>query len=75
MKDHTCYQPTLQLFCSLFLTITQFSFPLSYCLVDITILYVSWLNCKEAGTKVGLDQLGPPVWVGSTRIDLDCLKS
>ena len=30
---------------------------------------------KEAGKKVGLDQLGPPVWVGSTRIDLDQLGS
>ena len=30
---------------------------------------------KEAGTKVGPDQLGPPVWVGSTRIDSDQLGS
>ena len=26
-------------------------------------------NEKKAGTKVGPDQLGPPVRVGSTRID------
>ena len=26
-------------------------------------------NFHEAGTKVGLDQLGPPVRVGSTRIE------
>ena len=35
-------------------------------------------NTKEgnkAGTKVGPDQLGPPVWVGSTRIDSDQLGS
>ena len=30
---------------------------------------------KQAGTKVGLDQLGPPVRVGSTRIDSDQLGS
>ena len=30
---------------------------------------------KEAGTKVGPDQLVPPVRVGSTRIDLDQLGS
>ena len=29
----------------------------------------------EASTKVGLDQLGPPVRVGSTRIDSDQLGS
>ena len=29
----------------------------------------------EAGTKVGPDQLGPPVRVGSTRIDSDRLGS
>ena len=29
----------------------------------------------EAGTKVGPDQLGPPVRVGSTRIDSDQLGS
>ena len=29
----------------------------------------------EAGTKVGPDQLGPPVRVGSTRIDSDLLGS
>ena len=29
----------------------------------------------EAGTKVGPDQLGPPVWVGSTQIDSDQLGS
>ena len=28
-----------------------------------------------AGTKVGPDQLGPPVRVGSTRIDSDRLES
>ena len=34
------------------------------------------LDCKnEAGTKVGPDQLGPPVRVGSTRIDSDQLGS
>ena len=30
---------------------------------------------KEAGTKVGPDQLGPPVRVGSTLIDSDQLES
>ena len=30
---------------------------------------------KQAGTKVGPDQLGPPVRVGSTRIDSDQLGS
>ena len=30
---------------------------------------------EEAGTKVGPDQLGPPVRVGSTRIDSDQLGS
>ena len=30
---------------------------------------------SEAGTKVGPDQLGPPVRVGSTRIDSDQLGS
>ena len=30
---------------------------------------------KEAGTKVGPDQLGPPVRVGSTRINSDHLGS
>ena len=30
---------------------------------------------KGAGTKVGPDQLGPPVRVGSTRIDSDQLGS
>ena len=30
---------------------------------------------KQAGTKVGPDQLGPPVLVGSTRIDSDQLGS
>ena len=29
----------------------------------------------QAGTKVGPDQLGPPVRVGSTRIDSDQLGS
>ena len=29
---------------------------------------------KEAGTKVGPDQLGPPVRVGSTWIDSDQLE-
>ena len=29
--------------------------------------------CEQAGTKVGPDQLGPPVRVGSTRIDSDQL--
>ena len=29
----------------------------------------------KAGTKVGPDQLGPPVQVGSTRIDSDQLGS
>jgi len=33
------------------------------------------LGCTQAGTKVGPDQLGPPVWVGSTRIDSDRLGS
>ena len=28
-------------------------------------------NLTKAGTKVGPDQLGPPVRVGSTRIDSD----
>ena len=28
----------------------------------------------QAGTKVGPDQLGPPVRVGSTRIDSDQIK-
>ena len=32
-------------------------------------------NLEKAGTKVGPDQLGPPVPVGSTRIDLDQLGS
>ena len=30
---------------------------------------------KQAGTKVGPDQLGPPVRVGSTRIDSNQLGS
>ena len=30
---------------------------------------------KQAGTKVGPDQLRPPVRVGSTRIDSDQLRS
>ena len=30
---------------------------------------------KQAGTEVGPDQLGLPVWVGSTRIDSDQLGS
>ena len=30
---------------------------------------------KQVGTKVGPDQLGPPVRVGSTRIDSDRLES
>ena len=29
------------------------------------------LRFRQAGTKVGPDQLGPPVRVGSTRIDSD----
>ena len=33
------------------------------------------LGSKQAGTKVGPDQLGPPVQVGSTRIDSDRLGS
>ena len=32
-------------------------------------------NYFQAGTKVGPDQLGPPVRVGSTRIDSDRLES
>ena len=37
----------------------------------------SALDCsfKQAGTKVGPDQLGSPVRVGSTRIDSDRLES
>ena len=31
--------------------------------------------CLEASTKVGPDQLGPPVRLGSTRIDSDQLGS
>ena len=30
---------------------------------------------KQAGTKVGPDQLGPPVRVGSTGIDTDQFRS
>ena len=37
-----------------------------YCIIS--------LHFYQAGTKVGPDQLGPPVRVGSTRIDSDCLK-
>ena len=33
------------------------------------------MGCEKAGTKVGPDQLGPPVRVGSTRIDSDQLGS
>ena len=33
------------------------------------------VHVGQAGTKVGPDQLGPPVRVGSTRIDLDQLGS
>ena len=33
---------------------------------------IAW---KQAGTKIGPNQLGPPVRVGSTRIDSDCLES
>ena len=33
------------------------------------------ISSKQAGTKVGPDQLGPPVRVGSTRIDSDRLGS
>ena len=33
------------------------------------------MSLMEAGTKVGPDQLGPPVRVGSTRIDSDQLGS
>ena len=32
-------------------------------------------NVNKAGTKVGPDQLGPPVRVGSTRINSDRLGS
>ena len=35
-------------------------------------LHMSFL---KAGTKVGPDQLGPPVWVRSTQIDSDQLGS
>ena len=37
------------------------------------IFIVSGIATEEAGTKVGPDQLGPPVRVGSTRIDSDQL--
>ena len=46
----------------------------------ITIIMVYHLKAsqnatkKQAGTKVGPDQLGPPVWVGSTRTNLDRIK-
>ena len=33
------------------------------------------VSSAEAGTKVGPDKLGPPVRVGSTRIDSDQLGS
>ena len=36
---------------------------------------IGTLLFNKAGTKVGPDQLGPPVRVGSTRIDLDQLGS
>ena len=36
---------------------------------------ILWIGNFEAGTKVGPDQLGPPVRVGSTRIDSDQLGS
>jgi len=42
-------------------------------------LYAIFLFCsiiyEQAGTKVGPDQLGPPVRVGSTRINSDRLGS
>ena len=34
-----------------------------------------FMTKAQAGTKVGPDQLGPPVRVGSTRIDSDQLGS
>ena len=39
------------------------------------LLRVGPIMREKAGTKVGPDQLGPPVRVGSTRIDSDQLGS